>query len=64
MFFMFLNHFDVLISKNNFFFKKYIILMYFKIKNILKNYHYYTSKHSQKNYRRLALLLKERGGSY
>jgi hypothetical protein len=45
---MFLNHFDVLISKNNFFLKKYIILICFKIKNILKNYHYYTSKHSQK----------------
>ena len=39
---MFLYYFNVLISE--IFFKKYIILIYFKIKNILKNNHYYTFK--------------------
>jgi hypothetical protein len=41
--FMFSNHFDVLISKKNF--KKNIILMYFRAKNILKSSRYYTPKH-------------------
>jgi hypothetical protein len=39
---MFLDHFDVLMSKNNFKkIKKYIILMCFRMKNTLKsnNYH-------------------------
>jgi hypothetical protein len=41
MFLVFLDHFDVLILKIIFLNKK-IILIYFKIKNILKNNYYYT----------------------
>jgi len=44
---MFLDYFDVRMVKIIYFFLKYIyiILMCFKIKNILKNNHYHTLKH-------------------
>jgi hypothetical protein len=42
---MFLDHFDVLMSKIIFFLKKNIILMYFEIKSILKNNRGYNPKY-------------------
>jgi len=41
---MFSRHFDILISKLNLKKFKNIILIYFKIKNILKNNNYYNTK--------------------
>jgi hypothetical protein len=43
---MFLDYFNMLISKIIFFFKKNIILIYFKIKNTLKNNCYHIQTHS------------------
>jgi hypothetical protein len=48
MFLMFLDYFDVLISKIIFKNKKNIILIYFKIKNIFKNNYYHTLEHSRR----------------
>jgi hypothetical protein len=46
---MFLNRFDVLMLKIIFFFlKNNIILIYFRVKNILNRNHYHISKHSLK----------------
>jgi hypothetical protein len=45
MFLIFLDNFDVLISKIIFKNKKNIILICFKIKNTLKNNHYYIFKY-------------------
>jgi hypothetical protein len=42
---MILNYFDVLVSKINFKNKKYIILIYFSNKNILKNNRYHNKKY-------------------
>jgi hypothetical protein len=44
MFLIFLDHFNVLMSKI-IFLKFFIILLYFEIKNILKNYRYHTLEH-------------------
>jgi hypothetical protein len=45
--FVFLDHFNVLMSKIIFKkLKKYIILMYFRVKNTLKNNRYHNSKYS------------------
>jgi len=51
---VFLYYFDALISKMIFKkIKKYIILMYFRVKNTLKNNRNHTSKHTlKKNYTR------------
>jgi hypothetical protein len=43
---MFLDYFDMLISKIIFKNKKNIILIHFQIKNTLKNNHNYISKHA------------------
>ena len=44
--FVFLDHFNVLMSKIIFKkLKKYIILMYFRVKNTLKNNRYHNSKY-------------------
>ena len=44
---MFLDYFDMLISKIIFKNKKNIILIHFQIKNTLKNNHNYISKHAR-----------------
>jgi hypothetical protein len=46
-FFMFLDLFDVLVSKINFFKKKNIILMHFQVKSTLNNNIYHNPKHLQ-----------------
>ena len=42
---MFLNYFDILISKNDLKNKKYIILIHFQVKNTLNRNNYCTFKH-------------------
>jgi len=42
---VFLNHFDVLVSKINFKKYKYIILMFFQAKSTLKSHYYHAPRH-------------------